>query len=78
MVVYQCPVPCGGWRTARQFLFTRWPFHAVRSLSLVVQDLKDKSVDTLLWHTPERIVVKPVYTEADTAKASVSQVPGEC
>ncbi len=45
------------------------------SAAALAQDLKDKSVDTLVWHAPEGFDVKPVYTAADLP-SDVSQVPG--
>src|SRR5882762_1988678 len=33
--------------------------------ALAAQELRDKPVSALDWHTPEGITVKPLYTEAD-------------
>jgi methylmalonyl-CoA mutase len=40
------------------------------------QDMKDGDPASLIWHTPEGIDVKPLYTKDDTASLTISQVPG--
>lgn len=39
--------------------------------------MKDGDPASLIWHTPEGIDVKPLYTKDDTASLTVSQVPGQ-
>lgn len=43
--------------------------------SLAKKQLKGKNPEDLIWHTPEGINVKPVYTKADTAD-SADELPG--
>lgn len=43
--------------------------------SLAKKQLKGKNPEDLIWHTPEGINIKPVYTKADTA-ASADELPG--
>ena len=38
--------------------------------------LKGKDPNKLIWHTPEGIDVKPVYTAADVEKVRGSEIPG--
>jgi methylmalonyl-CoA mutase len=40
------------------------------------KDLKGADPDTLTWHTPEGIDVKPLYTSDDLAGIDVDTVPG--
>jgi methylmalonyl-CoA mutase len=45
--------------------------------ALVAKDTKGGSSDGLAWHTPEGIVVKPLYTAADLAKLEhLDSLPG--
>ena len=37
----------------------------VRWEALVSRELKGRSAEDLVWHTPEGIAVRPLYTEAD-------------
>jgi methylmalonyl-CoA mutase len=44
---------------------------------LAAQDLKGADPDTLVWHTPEGIDVKPLYTAADLARVEgLDSLPG--
>ena len=43
--------------------------------ALAEKELKDESLDGLVWHTPEGIAVKPLYTEADTTDRAAG-LPG--
>jgi methylmalonyl-CoA mutase len=44
---------------------------------LAAKELKDRPLDTLIWHTPEGIDVKPLYTAADLEGiAAVNSLPG--
>lgn len=43
--------------------------------SLAKKQLKGKNPEDLIWHTPEGISIKPVYTQADTA-AVPDELPG--
>ena len=40
------------------------------------RELKTRSLESLIWRTPEGIAVKPLYTEADLEGLALSQVPG--
>ncbi|KAL1922911.1 uncharacterized protein VTP21DRAFT_9287 [Calcarisporiella thermophila] len=40
------------------------------------KELKGKDPETLIWHTPEGIKVKPVYTKDDTADIAL-EIPGK-
>jgi len=40
------------------------------------KELKDKPLDDLVWHTPEGIVVKPLYTHEDDSPRVSSDLPG--
>ncbi|KAI5611229.1 methylmalonyl-CoA mutase, mitochondrial, partial [Silurus asotus] len=42
---------------------------------LAKKQLKGKNPEDLIWHTPEGISIKPVYTQADTA-ALIDELPG--
>ncbi len=44
--------------------------------ALAEKDLRGTSVDDLIWHTPEGIAVKPLYTEADLDGAPTGSLPG--
>uniref|UniRef100_A0A4W4FLY6 Methylmalonyl-CoA mutase, mitochondrial n=1 Tax=Electrophorus electricus TaxID=8005 RepID=A0A4W4FLY6_ELEEL len=48
--------------------------HAAWS-SLAKKQLKGKNPEELIWHTPEGISIKPVYTQTDTAAVS-DELPG--
>lgn len=39
------------------------------------KQLKGKNPEDLIWHTPEGISIKPVYTQGDTA-AAADELPG--
>jgi methylmalonyl-CoA mutase len=43
--------------------------------ALAEKELRDESLDGLVWHTPEGIAVKPLYTEADTSDRAAG-LPG--
>lgn len=43
--------------------------------SLARKQLKGKNPEDLIWHTPERIAIKPVYTQTDTEKMQ-DELPG--
>ncbi|KAK2864050.1 hypothetical protein Q7C36_003204 [Tachysurus vachellii] len=43
--------------------------------SLAKKQLKGKNPEDLIWHTPEGISIKPVYTQADTATVP-DELPG--
>lgn len=43
--------------------------------TLAKKQLKGKNPKDLIWHTPEGISIKPVYTQADTAAVS-DELPG--
>ncbi|HZM30053.1 MAG TPA: methylmalonyl-CoA mutase family protein, partial [Acidimicrobiales bacterium] len=44
---------------------------------LAAQDLRGADPDTLVWHTPEGIDVKPLYTAADLAEVEgLDSLPG--
>lgn len=43
--------------------------------TLAKKQLKGKNPEDLIWHTPEGISIKPVYTQADTATVS-DELPG--
>ena len=46
-------------------------------LDLATKELRGKDVDTLTWHTPEGIDIKPLYTEADLENIDhLSTLPG--
>jgi len=46
--------------------------------TLAAKELKGKSPDTLVWHTPEGFDVKPLYTAADLEGfEAVNSLPGE-
>src|SRR5690554_5493679 len=46
--------------------------------ALAERELKGRSPDTLVWHTPEGIAVQPLYTEADLqGLGHLGSVPGE-
>ena len=40
------------------------------------KELRDKSLDDLVWHTPEGIRVKPLYTREDESPRVTSDLPG--
>jgi methylmalonyl-CoA mutase len=40
------------------------------------KELRDKSLDDLIWHTPEGIRVKPLYTREDESPRVTSDMPG--
>eukprot|EP01083_Nonionella_stella_P146210 459542_1 len=40
------------------------------------KELKGTDVESLLWKTPEGIVVKPVYSSADTKETASGELPG--
>ncbi len=40
------------------------------------KELRDKSLDDLIWHTPEGIRVKPLYTREDESPRVTSDLPG--
>jgi methylmalonyl-CoA mutase len=40
------------------------------------KELRDKPLDDLIWHTPEGIVVKPLYTREDEGPRAATDVPG--
>ena len=42
------------------------------------KELKGKDPDSLVWHTPEGIAVKPLYSAADLEKLeALDNLPGE-
>lgn len=43
--------------------------------ALAKKQLKGKNPEDLIWHTPEGIAIKPIYTQADTAGIS-DELPG--
>lgn len=43
--------------------------------SLAKKQLKGKNPEDLIWHTPEGLDIKPVYTKADTAGVA-DELPG--
>ena len=44
---------------------------------LAEKELKDKSIDSLNWETPEDINIKPLYTENDLKKLDhLNELPG--
>ena len=43
---------------------------------LVRSELRSKPLDGLVWHTPEGILIKPLYTAADLAAIECSGLPG--
>lgn len=45
-------------------------------LDLASKEMKGKDPKTLDWHTPENIVVKPVYTGDDIPEAAKNDMPG--
>ena len=45
-------------------------------LDLATKDLKGKDPSTLDWHTPEGIVVKPLYTAEDLPESAMAELPG--
>ena len=45
-------------------------------LDLATKELKGKDPETLDWHTPEGITVKPVYTSDDVSEAAAAELPG--
>jgi methylmalonyl-CoA mutase len=40
------------------------------------KELRDKSLDDLIWHTPEGIAVKPLYTREDEGPRGTADMPG--
>src|SRR5665213_201072 len=44
--------------------------------ALAARELKSASPQSLTWHTPEGIAVKPLYTEADLEGLEAAGVPG--
>ena len=40
------------------------------------KELRDKPLDDLIWHTPEGIAVKPLYTREDEGPRAGTDVPG--
>lgn len=42
-------------------------------VTLAEKELKGKSVQSLLYHTPEGIIIKPLYTAHDTQGHAVSR-----
>jgi methylmalonyl-CoA mutase len=44
--------------------------------ALAARELKSGSLQSLIWHTPEGIAVKPLYTEADLEGLEAAGVPG--
>jgi methylmalonyl-CoA mutase len=43
---------------------------------LAAKELKDRPLESLTWHSPEGIDVKPLYTAADLEGLEVSSLPG--
>ena len=44
--------------------------------ALAARELKTGSLESLIWHTPEGVPVKPLYTPADLEGLELAQVPG--
>ena len=44
--------------------------------ALAARELKTRSLESLIWQTPEGIAVKPLYTEADLEGLEAAGVPG--
>src|ERR1700733_6224476 len=44
--------------------------------ALAAHELKARKLESLTWHTPEGIAVKPLYTEADLEGLEAAGVPG--
>ena len=45
-------------------------------LDLASKEMKGKDPETLDWHTPENILVKPVYTSDDIPESAQNDMPG--
>jgi methylmalonyl-CoA mutase len=43
---------------------------------LAAKELKDRQLESLIWHTPEGFDVKPLYTAADLENIDLATVPG--
>uniref|UniRef100_A0A4W4FNM1 Methylmalonyl-CoA mutase, mitochondrial n=1 Tax=Electrophorus electricus TaxID=8005 RepID=A0A4W4FNM1_ELEEL len=68
-------IRCGTSGSRLQVNLSDWStLHAAWS-SLAKKQLKGKNPEELIWHTPEGISIKPVYTQTDTAAVS-DELPG--
>ncbi|XP_069461880.1 methylmalonyl-CoA mutase, mitochondrial isoform X1 [Ambystoma mexicanum] len=83
ILTFQCSASSSRWPTCLRFSCN--PVHSVRSLhryplhpewaALAKKQLKGKDPEDLQWHTPEGIVLKPLYTSRDT-EGVPEELPG--
>ena len=45
-------------------------------MAMAARELKSRPLESLIWHTPEGIAVKPLYTPADLEGLELSGLPG--
>lgn len=68
MPLHTCGIHTSALRRDKVELHPQW-------VALAKKQLKGKNPEDLIWHTPEGIDIKPVYTKADS-DASADELPG--